>query len=73
MKTRHRAEQIVAKLRQADVELGKGLTVQEFPHAGSGRGVGENFRRGRRRRKFLPHKELWRFVTAEIDFAKPKN
>ncbi|MGB2754980.1 MAG: transposase [Phycisphaerae bacterium] len=29
MKTRHRAEQIVAKLRQADVELGKGLKVPE--------------------------------------------
>jgi len=29
MKTRHRAGQIVAKLRQADVELGKGLKVPE--------------------------------------------
>jgi len=29
MKTRHSAEQIVAKLRQADVELGKGLKVPE--------------------------------------------
>ena len=29
MKTRHSAEQIVVKLRQADVELGKGLTVPE--------------------------------------------
>jgi hypothetical protein len=27
MKKRHGAEQIVAKLRQADVELGKGLKV----------------------------------------------
>ena len=29
MKKRHSAEQIVAKLRQADVELGKGLKVPE--------------------------------------------
>ena len=29
MKKRHNAEQIVAKLRQADVDLGKGLTVPE--------------------------------------------
>lgn len=29
MKTRHSAEQIVGKLRQADVELGKGLKVPE--------------------------------------------
>ena len=29
MKKRHNAEQIVAKLRQADVELGKGLKVPE--------------------------------------------
>jgi len=29
MKMRHSAEQIVAKLRQADVELGKGLKVPE--------------------------------------------
>ncbi len=29
MKKRHGAEQIVAKLRQADVELGKGLKVPE--------------------------------------------
>ena len=29
MKKRHSAEQIVAKLRQADVELGKGLRVPE--------------------------------------------
>jgi transposase-like protein len=29
MKQRHSAEQIVAKLRQADVELGKGLKVPE--------------------------------------------
>ena len=29
MKTRHSAEQIVSKLRQADVELGKGLKVPE--------------------------------------------
>ena len=29
MKKRHSAEQIVAKLRQADVDLGKGLTVRE--------------------------------------------
>ncbi len=29
MKKRHRAEQIVSKLRQADVELGKGLKVPE--------------------------------------------
>jgi putative transposase len=29
MKTRHGAEQIVVKLRQADVELGKGLKVPE--------------------------------------------
>jgi putative transposase len=29
MKTRHSAEQIVAKLRQADMELGKGLKVPE--------------------------------------------
>tara|TARA_B000000460_G_scaffold98483_1_gene68891 strand:- start:841 stop:1113 length:273 start_codon:yes stop_codon:yes gene_type:complete len=29
MKKRHDAEQIVAKLRQADVDLGKGLTVPE--------------------------------------------
>lgn len=29
MKKRHRAEQVVAKLRQADVELGKGLKVLE--------------------------------------------
>jgi transposase len=29
MKTRHNAEQIVVKLRQADVELGKGLKVPE--------------------------------------------
>ena len=27
MKKRHSVEQIVAKLRQADVDLGKGLTV----------------------------------------------
>ena len=30
MKKRHSAEQIVAKLRQADVDLGKGLTVPEL-------------------------------------------
>ena len=29
MKKRHSPEQIVAKLRQADVELGKGLKVPE--------------------------------------------
>ena len=29
MKQRHSAEQIVAKLRQADVELGKGLRVPQ--------------------------------------------
>ena len=29
MKKRHSAEQIVAKLRQADVQLGKGLKVPE--------------------------------------------
>ncbi len=29
MKQRHSAEQIVAKLRQADVELGKGMKVPE--------------------------------------------
>ena len=29
MKKRHSAEQIVAKLRQADVALGKGLKVPE--------------------------------------------
>ena len=29
MKTRHSAEQIVSKLRQADVALGKGLRVPE--------------------------------------------
>ena len=29
MKKRHSAEQIVAKLRQADLELGKGLKVPE--------------------------------------------
>ncbi len=29
MKNRHKPEQIVAKLRQADVELGKGLKVPE--------------------------------------------
>ncbi len=29
MKKRHGAEQIVAKLRQADVELGKGMKVPE--------------------------------------------
>lgn len=29
MKTRHSAEQIVAKLREADVSLGKGLRVPE--------------------------------------------
>ena len=29
MKKRHSSEQIVAKLRQADVELGKGLRVPE--------------------------------------------
>ena len=29
MKKRHSAEQIVSKLRQADVELGKGLRVPE--------------------------------------------
>jgi transposase len=29
MKTRHSAEQIVVKLRQADVELGKGMKVPE--------------------------------------------
>jgi len=29
MKKRHSAEQIVAMLRQADVELGKGLKVPE--------------------------------------------
>ena len=29
MKKRHSAEQIVAKLRRADVELGKGLKVPE--------------------------------------------
>ena len=30
MKKRYGAEQIVAKLRQADVELGKGLKVPEM-------------------------------------------
>ncbi len=30
MKKRHSAEQIVAKLRQADVDLGKGVTVPEI-------------------------------------------
>ena len=29
LKKRHDAEQIVAKLRQADVDLGKGMTVPE--------------------------------------------
>ena len=29
MKTRHSPEQIVSKLRQADIELGKGLKVPE--------------------------------------------
>ena len=29
MKKRHSAEQIVSKLRQADIELGKGLKVPE--------------------------------------------
>ena len=29
MKKRHSAEQIVAKLRQEDMDLGKGLTVPE--------------------------------------------
>jgi transposase-like protein len=29
MKKRHSAEQVVAKLRQADIELGKGLKVPE--------------------------------------------
>ena len=29
MKKRHSAEQIVAKLRQADIELGKGMKVPE--------------------------------------------
>ena len=29
MKKRHSAEQIVAKLRQADIELGKGMKVSE--------------------------------------------
>ena len=29
MKKRHSAEQIVAKLRQADVELGKGMRVPQ--------------------------------------------
>ena len=29
MKKRHSVEQIVAKVRQADVDLGKGLTVPE--------------------------------------------
>jgi len=29
MKTRHSAEQIVVKLRQADVEVGKGMKVPE--------------------------------------------
>ncbi len=29
MKKRHTPEQIVAKLRQADIELGKGLRVPE--------------------------------------------
>jgi len=33
MKKRHSAEQIVAKLRQADVELGKGLKVPEVCRA----------------------------------------
>ena len=33
MKTRHSAEQIVVKLRQADVELGKGLKVPEVCRA----------------------------------------
>jgi len=33
MKQRHSAEQIVAKLRQADVELGKGLKVPEVCRA----------------------------------------
>ena len=56
--------------RGAEGSFGEGL------EAPPGRGIGEdgNFRRrGRRRRKFLPHKELWRFVAAEIDFAKQKN
>jgi len=46
MKPRHRAEQIVAKLRQADVELGKGLKVPEVCKALGGLGM-----LGRRRRK----------------------
>jgi putative transposase len=33
MKKRHSAEQIVGKLRQADVELGKGLKVPEVCRA----------------------------------------
>ena len=36
MKTRHRAEQIVAKLRQADGELGKGMKV---PAVGKALGI----------------------------------
>jgi len=38
MKTRHRAEQIVAKLRQADGELGKGMKV---PAVGKALGISE--------------------------------
>jgi len=38
MKTRHRAEQIVAKLRQADGELGKGMKV---PEVGKALGISE--------------------------------
>lgn len=38
MKKRHSAEQIVGKLRQADVELGKGLKVPEVCKA---LGIGE--------------------------------
>jgi len=39
LKTRHRAEQIVAKLQQADVDWGKGLKVPEVCKALGGLGV----------------------------------
>ncbi len=54
MKKRHSAEQIVAKLRQADIELGKGLILPGFfgHPAGKGPGVddGDQVLDGRRQR-----------------------
>ena len=46
MKQRHSAEQIVAKLRQAEVELGKGLKVaiQTFTITETGNGQNQVYR-----------------------------